>query len=160
MYMETERLILRAFCPEDASDLQAILGDAQTMEYVEPPYDPARTAAFLRAFCIDQKGALAAVHRESQKVIGYVLFHPLEPDVYEMGWIFNRTYWGVGYAYEACREVMEFAFSTLQVQRIVAETADPVRSVGLMRKLGMTLVGMEPGREGDLYCYERSRTDA
>ena len=47
MHLDTPRLTIRSFVPEDAADLQEILGDAQTMEYSEPPYDLEKTKQFL-----------------------------------------------------------------------------------------------------------------
>ncbi len=44
--IETARLILREFQPEDAADLQEILGDWETMRYCEPPYDLEKTKSF------------------------------------------------------------------------------------------------------------------
>ncbi len=41
---KTPRLRIRAFVPEDADDLQAILGDAETMQFSEPPCDLEREA--------------------------------------------------------------------------------------------------------------------
>lgn len=35
--IQTARLTIRNFIPEDAADLYEILGDAQTMQYCEPP---------------------------------------------------------------------------------------------------------------------------
>ena len=58
--METKRLILRDFREEDADDLYAILGDAETMACLEPAYDREKTRAFLASFCIGARGALAA----------------------------------------------------------------------------------------------------
>lgn len=46
MLIETKRLMLRCFSEGDFADLQEILGDAQCMEYLEPPYAPERTRAF------------------------------------------------------------------------------------------------------------------
>ncbi len=73
MHLDTPRLTIRNFVPEDAADLQEILGDAQTMEYSEPPYDLEKTKQFLASFCIERGGGVAAVHREKNKVIGYIL---------------------------------------------------------------------------------------
>lgn len=158
--METERLTIRPFEPTDAPALQAILGDAETMAFVEPPYDLVRTEAFLRDFCIGRQGAKAAVLRETGQVIGYLLFKPLEPGVYEMGWIFHRAYWRRGYAHEACRELVRYAFESLGAHKVTAETIDPVRSAGLMRKLGMRLEGVQrlhthdnDGQWRDLHLY-------
>ena len=158
--METERLTIRPFELTDAADLQAILGDAETMTFVEPPYDLAQTEAFLRDFCIGRQGAQAAVLRETGQVIGYLLFKPLEPEVYELGWIFHRAFWRQGYAYEACRALVRHAFETLNAHKVTAETIDPVKSAGLMRKLGMRQEGVQrlhtrdnDGRWRDLYLY-------
>ena len=137
MYIETERLVIREFVPEDVGDLHEILGDDETMKLCEPVYSYEKTQKFLEEFCIGRKGALAAVQKESGKVIGYLLFKPVEGDVYEMRWFFNRKYWRQGYAYEACAKTMEYAFGMLRVHKIIAETIDTVKSVKLMEKLGM-----------------------
>ena len=166
MRIETSGLILRDFREEDADDLYAILGDGETMECLEPAYDREKTRAFLMSFCIGARGALAAAHRESGRVIGYILFKPLEKDVYEIGWIFNQAYWRCGYAYEACSAVIGHAFGTLGARKIVAETIDAVKSAGLAKKLGMTLEGVQrahtrdnDGNWADLYLYGLLRAD-
>lgn len=150
MDIETPRLVIRDFVPDDLADLQEILGDAQTMRYAEPAYPPEKTAAFLRDFCIGQKAALAAVHRPSGKVIGYILFHEGPKDVYEMGWFFNRAYWRHGYAFEAARAVLEVAFERLGAHKVFAETIDDTRAVGLMKKLGMQPEGCQRAQCRDL----------
>lgn len=164
--IETSRLIVRDFVPEDAQDLHAIFGDDETMANCEPAYDFKKTVDFLTSFCIGRKGALAAVHRESGRVIGYILFKQMEDDVYEIGWIFNRAYWGKGFAYEACKAVIDTAFSTLGAHKVFAEAIDPVKSVGLMKKLGMTLEGVQRshtrdnhGAWVDLYLYGMLASD-
>lgn len=160
MRLETERLLIRPFVPEDAEDLQAIFGDEITMENCEPAYDREKTERFLHDFCIGRRGAVAAVQRDSGSVIGYILFKEMEADVREIGWIFNRNCWRQGYAYEACHAVMDYAFSELGVHKVFAEAIDPVKSVGLMKKLGMRLEGVQRsqtrdnhGRWADLYDY-------
>ena len=143
MHLETRRLIIRDFRAEDASDLQEILGDGEVMAHCEPPYTPAQTEAFLRSFCMERHGAVAAVHRDTGRVIGYILFRETEAEVYEIGWFFNRHYWRQGYAYEACRAVLDEAFDGLRAHRVFAETTDGVKSLGLMRKLGMRPEGLQ-----------------
>ncbi len=148
-YMETARLAIRRFTPDDAHDLYEILGDAETMKHCEPAYDFEKIRDFLQNFCIDRNGALAAVHKQSQKVIGYILFHETEPDIYEMGWIFNRSHWRQGYAYEACKAVIDHAFRALNARRVFAQTAEGVKSVGLMQKLGMRPEGIQRSQTKD-----------
>ena len=67
---ETQRMMIRSFTPADAADLHEILGDDDTMEYCEPAYDFEKTKEFLHSFCIGRKGAVAAVHKESGKMVG------------------------------------------------------------------------------------------
>lgn len=160
MYLETDRMTVRDFAMDDLEDLQAILGDEETMAYSEPTYTRERTAEFLRQFCVEKKGAVAAVLKATGRVIGYILFHELDEGVYEMGWFFNRTCWGKGYALEACKAVVDHAFNQQNAHKIFAETIDGGRSVGLMKKLGMKPEGIQrsqvkdrSGTWADLYLY-------
>lgn len=154
--LDTPRLSIRPFRPGDLADLQEILGDSDTMAHLEPAYTPDQTRQFLADFCIQKGGALAAVLKETQKVIGYILFSPLEEGVYELGWVFHRAYWRRGCAYESCSAVLAWGFRELGVHKVVAETIDPVKSVPLMEKLGMSPDGPPQG-DPPLYCYALSR---
>ena len=156
----TQRLVIRSFTIEDLDDLQAILGDDETMKFCEPAYDRESTARFLRTFCIGQRGALAAAFKDSGKVIGYILFKRIEEGVCEIGWIFYRSCWGQGLAYEACSCVLNWAFSEQNIHKVFAETIDPVKSVALMEKLGMRREGIQRAqtrdtcnRWADVYLY-------
>ena len=143
MKLETTRLIIRNFVVDDLTDLHEILGDAEVMKYCEPPYNLKQTEHFLNTFCIARRGALAAVQKNSKKVIGSILFNKIADQEYEMGWFFNRKIWGNGYAFEACKAVVDYAIGACKAKRIFSETIDPVKSVGLMKKLGMKLEGAE-----------------
>lgn len=160
MNIETQRMMIRHFTPEDAADLHEILGDDETMENCEPAYSFEKTERFLTSFCMDRKGAVAAVHKESGKMVGYILFNEAAQGVYEMGWIYNRSFWRQDYAYEACQAVIDYAFVKRKAHKIFAETIDDVKSVGLMQKLGMQLEGVQRsqtkdnhGQWADLYLY-------
>ena len=166
MYIETERMVIRDFIPEDAAGLHEILGDAETMENCEPAYEFEKTQEFLTSFCIGRNGAVAAVHKESGVLVGYILFNELEKNVYELGCFFNRRFWRQGYAYESCKAVIDYAFGSLKAHKVFAETIDAVKSVGLMQKLGMQLEGIQRsqakdnhGNWADLYFYSLSEED-
>ena len=146
MHLETERMILREFTYGDADALQAIFGDEETMRNTEPVYSLDKTKDFLKTFCIERepKGAYAAVHKETGQLIGYVLFKPLDyPEIYEIGWIFNRNYWRRGYASEIVAALIEYGFSVMKLHKICAEAIDVEKSVPLMKKLGMTCEGVQ-----------------
>ncbi|MCM1102967.1 MAG: GNAT family N-acetyltransferase [Clostridium sp.] len=160
MHMETQRVLIRDYTMDDGEELHDILGDAEVMKNCEPAYDTEKTSEFLSEFCIGKKGALAAVHKDSGRMIGYILFKEFDESVYEMGWIFNKNFWRRGYAYESCKAVIDYAFHELNAHKIFAETIDSEKSVGLMKKLGMQLEGVQrshvkdnDGNWSDLYLY-------
>lgn len=160
MYIETSRLMIRDFTMEDAEDLYAILGNDEVMRNCEPSYSFEKTTKFLSEFCIGKRAAVAVIHKDSGKMIGYILFHPFVEGVYEIGWFFNKCFWRQGYAYESCKALIDYAFNELDVHKVFAETIDEVKSVGLMKKIGMQLEGIQQshtkdseGNWADLYLY-------
>lgn len=166
MYLETSRMVIRNFTPEDALDLYEILGDDETMENCEPPYSFQKTKDFLESFCINRNGALAAIHKESNKVIGYILFNECSSGIYEIGWFFNRNFWRHGFAYESCKALIDYAFEELSAHKIFAETTDTVKSAGLMQKLGMQFESIQSSPADnmhdngtDLYFYGLLKDD-
>jgi Acetyltransferases, including N-acetylases of ribosomal proteins len=169
MYLESERMVLRDFNMGDLADLHEILGDEEVMLNTEPAYDRQKTQDFLRAFCIERtpKGAYAAALKSTGKVIGYVLFKPVdEPEIYEIGWIFNKHFWRRGYAYEICKRLIAHGFEGMQLHKICAEAIDENKSVSLMKKLGMTEEGIQRkhtrtnnGEWADLYWYAILKED-
>ncbi len=160
MNIETGRIIIRDFTMNDIHDMQDILGDAEAMKNCEPAHTIEKTADFVQKFCIEKRGAVAAIHKDTGKVIGYILFNEFDESVYEMGWFFNRAFWGQGFAYESCKAVIDYAFDTMNAHKVFAETIDGMKSVNLMKKLGMKLEGVQRsqtkdnfGNWADVYFY-------
>ena len=149
MNIETGRIIIRDFTMNDIHDMQDILGDAEAMKNCEPAYTIEKTADFVQKFCIEKRGAVAAIHKDTGKVIGYILFNEFDESVYEMGWFFNRAFWGQGFAYESCKAVIDYAFDTMNAHKVFAETIDGMKSVNLMKKLGMKLEGVQRSQTKD-----------
>jgi RimJ/RimL family protein N-acetyltransferase len=57
----------------------------------------------------------------------------------EIGWRLAREYWGQGYATEAATSWLEHGFTTMGLPRVISITDTPnLRSIGVMRRLGMT----------------------
>ena len=82
-------------------------------------------------------------------MMGYILFNEFDEGVYEIGWIYNRSFWRQGYAYESCKAVIDYAFSTLKAHKIFAEATDTAKSVSLMKKQGMQLEGIQRSQTKD-----------
>lgn len=162
MYIRTSRLIIRDYLPSDWQDLHQIFSDPEVMKNCEHPYSEAQTKSALDLFIRTSIG-YAVTLSDSGKVIGHVLLHQLpseESGIYEIGWFFHRSYWRKGYAYEACRALIEHGFHEWKLHKICAETLDPVKSVCLMRKLGMSHEGTfhshakhPDGHWADVYWY-------
>lgn len=172
MQIETERTLLRYFREEDLFDLHEILSDEETMRLIEVPYSLEKTKEFLDSFCLRRGAALACQLKDGGKVIGYILFksqgqaNEEDNDVYEVGWIFNRNFWGRGYAYESLRALLKYAFEDLTAHKLWAETIDECKSIALMKKLGMVEEGIQrahvrnvQGEFADLYYYGLLRKD-
>lgn len=160
MLIETKRLVISGFEEGDLEDLHEILGDSAVMEHSEEPYTMEKTASFLTDFCIKRGKALATRLKDNKKVIGYILFSEIAPEIYELGWFFNRNYWRRGYAFEACAAVINYAFEELKAHKFFSETVDGEKAVGLMEKLGMKREGVQrrqvrdrKGEWRDLYLY-------
>ena len=136
--------MVRRLTLDDAPDLCEVLGDDEVMRFIEAPFDLAATRAFIaQAGLSDPPRVYALEEKSSSRVVGHVVFHPLErADVYEIGWIIGRSSWHRGYATEIGRGLIRHGFETMRLHKIVGETVDPVKSLALMQKLGMRLEGI------------------
>lgn len=123
MIAETERLILRRYKKEDVQDLYEYLSDKEVVTY--EPYKPLtfdETKENLE-WRISTDEMIAVELKDSHKMIGNVYMGKRDCEALEMGYVFNRNYWGYGYATESCKALIQQAFSN-GVHRIYAE-CDP-----------------------------------
>lgn len=163
---ETERLILRQRSYDDIDAMAAMDADPEVMRYVEPIEDPLVHRAELMTWIPDGEdrpgmGGWSVFPRETpQRYLGWIILYPLagwDPDV-EIGWRFVRDAWGHGYASEAAAAVMEHAFHTVGLDRIVA-VLEPEndRSRRVCEKLGMTAAGIGHAYDIDCALYVKQR---
>ena len=157
----TRRMTVRRFRADDWEDLAEILTD-KDVTYFEP-YD-----TFTREACIKEADSLAesdefyAVELAG-KVIGKLFFSNKGFGSYELGYTFNKSYQGQGFAFESTTGLIEYAFSELGVRRIFAQIcARNIKSVHLAERLGMRREALyremypRKGEEGvfdDYYVY-------
>ncbi|MGP3776173.1 GNAT family N-acetyltransferase [Streptomyces sp. SDT5-1] len=149
-HLRTARLRLRAFEDADASALYALQSDAHVLRYWDsPPWtDPARADQFL-ANCrrMEQEGTgarLAAERVSDGEFIGWCTLNSWNPDFRSasLGYCFAESAWGHGYATEAARALLGWAFDTLGLNRVQAE-ADTrnAASARVLEKLGFVREG-------------------
>jgi len=139
--LKTERLIIRNFAATDGPDLYEYLSDAEVVKF--EPYRPfSKEAAYAEAKRRAGDANFLAVCLRDGKLIGNLYFAKGEFDTWEVGYVFNRNYWGKGYATESLKAIIEFAFSNLSAHRIIAR-CDPqnINSWRLLERAGMQREG-------------------
>ena len=136
MILETERLILRRYCKEDLQDLYEYLSDEDVVRY-----EPYKAMSIKQVeenldWRISSDEMIAVVLKATKKLIGNVYLGKREFDSLEIGYVFNKQYWGQGYAKESCDVLIKKAFSD-GIHRIYAE-CDPCNSGSwrLLERLG------------------------
>lgn len=134
--METERLVLRRFCEEDLQDLFEYLSDEEVVKF--EPYHAMDLNAVREnlRWRISTDEMIAVELKSGGKMIGNVYVGKRDFDSLEIGFVFNKKYWGNGYAFESCSAIINEVFSR-GMHRIFAE-CDPKNenSWKLLEKLG------------------------
>ncbi|MCD6337819.1 MAG: GNAT family N-acetyltransferase [Verrucomicrobia bacterium] len=127
--IETGRLKLRSWTPEDAQRLVELAGDrrvADTMISIPHPYplELAREwiASRKERFEAGRDVSFAVQFRKEPLVIGAIEVRDIERDNLqgELSFWIGVPYWGRGYAYEAVMAAVRFAFTQLRLNRICA----------------------------------------
>jgi len=138
----TERLTLRRFRPADITALQAIRNDPEVARYQSwNTADEAALHTFIASLQTSEPGTpgewfqFAVTRRDDGILIGDCGLHILAEDdrLAEIGYTFGRPFQGQGYATEAVRAVLDYAFGALGLHRIAAIT--DVRNTGSIRVL-------------------------
>ena len=151
MEIETPRLILREFTPEDFADVHAYASRTDTVRYTDwGPNTQAQTREFLDRKIVRRNEQprmtwdLAAQSRAAGRVIGTVSITITREShrEAEVGYVFHPDHWGRGYATEATRALLAFGFGELKLHRIYA-TCDPKNraSARVLEKAGMRYEG-------------------
>lgn len=93
----------------------------------------------------DGTGARVAAERTSdQSFVGWCTFNSWNPDFRSasLGYCLNQSAWGRGYATEAARALLQWAFVTLGLNRVQSETdTRNVASARVLEKLGFEREG-------------------
>lgn len=145
MILETPRLTLREFRAADFDALYALQRRPESVRY-EPDQDADSVRLYLHEANLQAQVKprthfrLAMTIRPDDAVRGFIglaLNIELIRD-WEIGWLVHPDEWGQGYASEAARRVIDFAFRELKAHRVIAFCdADNAASERVMQKLGM-----------------------
>ena len=142
----TGRLRLRLWTDADRGAFRRMNADPRVMKFFPSTLSEAGSDALLariRAHQEEHGFTFWAVEDTAGTFAGFtglarVSFDAPFTHCVEIGWRFLPEYWGKGYAIEAARSVMDYAFKFLNLPEVVAFTTESnLPSQGLMRRLGM-----------------------
>jgi ribosomal-protein-alanine N-acetyltransferase len=177
--LETDRLFLRPLAQSDWDLALEMFTDPEVMKFVADVSSEEALAAEMKAFIRRGAGGRVGVwcvlQRETGEKLGTGVLLPLpieeddtdwsllQEDRYpdadiEVGYILRRSAWGKGYATEACRRLVQFAFEETELDEIVAVT-DPRNAVSqkVLRKCGLRDEGLRRAYADECSAFRMSR---
>ena len=149
VYLETERLVLRRFAPDDVDVATALDSDPAVMRYINggrpTPRDEIRDiylASWLEYYeAGDRWGFWAALEKDTGAFLGWFHLRPRDDDPDdepELGYRLIASAWGRGYATEGSRALVRRAFESLGARRVYATAmVANVASWRVMEKVGL-----------------------
>lgn len=164
--LETERLLVRRFGPDDLEPFAALCADPRVMRYVGdgrplPRSEVERWIAVCQQKYADRGYGTSAVFEKSTgRFIGYCgVVRAPGNDFDELIYVYHVDTWGSGYATEAARAMIDHVFSCSRLDRIFATIhPDNTASVRVAVKLGLRFERRTIDDDGlpvDHYVIER-----
>ncbi len=143
--IETSRLRLRQFAPDDLDELYRIYSHPNLIKYVatEKPLCLEDTKAAINCQVEHWRkyrfGVWAVIHKKHQKLIGHCGLKFLEnTPLVQLGYLLLPSYWGRGLGTEAASAVLRYGFEVTKLEKIVAiALPENLASRRVMEKVGM-----------------------
>jgi [ribosomal protein S5]-alanine N-acetyltransferase len=163
--LESERLLLRPPVAGDIARIVALIGDydvAKNLSTVPHPYSEEDAKNFLakqvESRARGQSHVFAIVPKSEGAQIGSCGVHLKEDGIFEFGYWLGKPFWGQGYASEAARRLVGFAFRDLDAPVLRAGWFhDNPASGRVLEKLGAVPAGVEHrdclARGHAVYCH-------
>ncbi|HXM36664.1 MAG TPA: GNAT family N-acetyltransferase, partial [Pyrinomonadaceae bacterium] len=163
--VETARLYLRMFRPDDLDSLAALLADRDVMRYVGDGQPASRKVVDLALKSIIRHwedhgfGRWAAIDKETQTFIGFGGLRSLMGTP-EVVYHFAKSHWARGLATELAKAGLRYGFEEHHFDRILA-VAKPenVASIHVMEKLGMRYDKLTSYYNIEVVQYEIGRAE-
>lgn len=146
MQIETARLILREFQPEDIRELAPILADPRVMKFSPSGVNSIeqveeRIEGFINCYREFGFGKWAVILQENGKLIGYcgIAVDWIDnKEEKELGYRLDPNYWGMGLATEAALAAIKLGFEQFNLLYILGIVErENVASVRVLEKVGM-----------------------
>jgi ribosomal-protein-alanine N-acetyltransferase len=161
--IETNRLLLRMFAPDDLEDLSRIFSDPDVVRHLGTGLPVRRDETEQALLSIIKHwerhgfGRWAAVFKPTGKLIGYGGLR-LFQETPELVYLLAKPYWGIGLATELAHAALRYGFEEQQFERIIAMAKIAnVASQRVMEKIGMYFEKTATIFEMEVACYSKPR---
>lgn len=142
--LETARLRLRLAEARDFEAYAEMLGDPETMRFLNAGVGMTRRGAWhsfavlVGQWSLRGYGMLIVEQRAPQALVGRVgIYHPESWPGPELAWTIARPYWNRGIATEAAAAVRDWAFETLRLPRLISVIhPENLPSIRVAEKIG------------------------
>lgn len=172
--LHTKRLLLRKMKVSDSPSLFRIWSDPDVTRFMNissfTDENQAKDMIELLDELAQENKAVryAIIELESNEIIGSCGFNSIdfENAKVEIGYDLAKSFWGKGYATEAISALLDYAFTTLELNRIEAKVEpENINSIKLLQKLNFVFEGTlrqserSNGKFLDLNLYSKLKTD-
>ncbi len=148
----TDRLILRDWSVDDADAALAIYGSEDVAHWLTPAMDCVPDADSMRevlrewldeqAGLLTPRGRWAVQRKEDGAVVGGLSITTLPPgEDLQISWQLNPAEWGKGYAAEASRALIGWAFTQDTDELFAVARPNNKRAIATSKRLGLQWVG-------------------
>jgi RimJ/RimL family protein N-acetyltransferase len=158
--LETDRLILRMFEPDDLNAYAEMCADPEVMQYlggIPLTRDEAwrNMAMVLGHWRLRGFGLWAVEERATKTLVGRVgCWQPEGWPGLELAWTLRRAFWGQGFATEAARAALAFAFDVLERTHVISLIhPDNEPSIRVARRIGARQEGRSEVFGHSVLCY-------
>jgi RimJ/RimL family protein N-acetyltransferase len=164
--VETARLLLRPPVEADLDAYVEIHADPEVRKHLTILGGRGGRAAAWRTLAmvighwsLRGYGQWTLVEKATGDIVGRAgLWNPEGWPGLEVGWVVARPHWGRGFATEAARAAVEFAFAHTDATRLISLIQpDNVRSIRVAGKIGQTFEGMTVLEGADMQVYALRR---
>lgn len=163
--IETHRLRLRHFAPDDLDELALIFSDPLVLKYLSPSRPATREEtehallSMIRHWQRHAYGRWAVVERATNKLMGYGGLRCFDGTP-ELVYLLARPHWNYGFATEIAHACLEYGFMRHKFERIVAVTQPGnLASRRVMEKAGLSYERDDNFYNIDVVLYALTRTD-
>jgi RimJ/RimL family protein N-acetyltransferase len=161
---ETERLLVYPYTMDDLHHFFRLNGNEDVMRYIRPAQTIEQTKEFLQKIITDYKklpgkGRWALYLKNDHRFVGTFAIIPIaDTDMLQLGYALAKEDWGKGYASEAVKGGVQYAFDKLDLTEIAGIIfPENIASQKVLLKNGFVFDKTFIEEEKELHLYVRKR---